>query len=166
MSFRTLFATALKAFSMTRFLRQAAKAELAARGAGQVFVDCWICCKCLNDLKRFLAWAMNGNDSKRWCRGLRVLNSLHCALSFSESMAILFIYFTFHIFITAQTTILRWSVAIKSTLFTKLRPNFAAHRRSSDLWNWNWRQRAACGDPSWGATAVKSGLHGCICVLD
>ena len=49
MSFRTLFATALKAFSMTRFLFQAAKAELAARGAGQVFVDCWICCKCLND---------------------------------------------------------------------------------------------------------------------
>ena len=83
MSFRTLFATALKAFSMTRFLCQAAKAELAARGAGQVFVDCWICCKCLNDLKRFLAWAMNGNDSKRWCRALRVLKLFAlCALFF------------------------------------------------------------------------------------
>ncbi len=62
MSFWTPFATSLKALCMTWFLCQAAKAELAARGAGQVFVDLWICCRCLNDFWHGQWMAMTQND--------------------------------------------------------------------------------------------------------
>ena len=55
----------------------------------------------------------NGNDSKRWCDGLRVLNTLHCALAFRSPWPfdLLISNFTFS---SLPRTILRWSVAIKS----------------------------------------------------